>query len=255
MGNNLFVTGFPYELTQEELGKLFAECGQVVSAKILMERETGRSRGIGFVVMGTDAEAQAAIKKLNGSSVGHRKIFVNEARPADKPGDGGYTGPERRSGKDRRRSPPVAAAGVSGDRRPWEKKPWENKPWDKDRKPAFGAKKPWEKKPWDKDRKPAFGAKKPWEKKPWDKDKKPGFGDKKPWEKKPWDKDKKPAFGAKKPWEKKPWDKMHSPGGKRDDPGPKKKWGAAGPYGGRKPGDFKSKPGGFKRRSGGGFRG
>jgi RNA recognition motif-containing protein len=164
MGNNLFVTGFPYELTQEELGKLFADCGSVVSAKILMERETGRSRGIGFVVMSTDAEAQVAIAKLNGSTVGHRQIHVNEARASDKPETGGYTGPERRSGKDRRRSPPAAAAGVSGERRPWEKKPW-----DKDKKPGFGDKKPWQKKPWDKDKKPGFGPKKPWEKKPWDK--------------------------------------------------------------------------------------
>jgi len=238
MGNNLFVTGFPYELTQEELGKLFADYGSVVSAKILMDRETGRSRGIGFVLMGTDAEAQAAITKLNGSTVGHRQIFVNEARPVDKPGSVGYTGPERRSGKDRRRSPPAVAARASGEKRLWEKKPW-----DKDKKPGFGDKKPWKKKPWDKDKKPGFGDKKPWEKKPWDKDKKPGFGGKKPWEKKPWDKDKKPGFGDKKPW-----DKMHSSG-------PKKKWLAGGPSSGRKPGDFKSKPGGFKRKPGGGFRG
>jgi len=262
MANNLFVTGFPYELTQEELGKLFADCGSVVSVKILVERDTGRSRGIGFVVMATDAEAQAAIAKLNGSSVGHRQIFVNEARPSDKSEPDAYTGPERRSGKDRRRRPP-AAAGVSGERRPWEKKPW-----DKDRKPPFPGKKPWEKKPWNKDRKPAFGDKKPWEKKPWDKDRKPAFGDKKPWEKKPWDKDKKPGgFGDKKPWEKKPrftgkrswdkkpWEKMHSSGAKPEHSGPKKKWGAGGPNSGRKPGDFKSRPGGFKRRPGGGFRG
>ncbi|MDD5628324.1 MAG: hypothetical protein PHU21_04620 [Elusimicrobia bacterium] len=243
MGNNLFVTGFPYELTQEGLGQLFAGCGSVVSVKILVERGTGRSRGIGFVVMSAEAEAQSAIKKLNGTTVGHRQIFVAEARPSERPADGGYTGPERRSGKDRRRSPPVPAAGASGQRRPWEKKPW-----DKDRKPGFGAKKPWEKKPWDKDRKPGFGAKKPWEKKPWDKDKKPGFGDKKTWARKPWDKDRKPGFGAKKPWEKKPWDKMHSPPDK-------KKWNAGGPGGGRRPGDLKSKPGGFKRRPGGGYRG
>jgi len=161
MGNNLFVTGFPYETTQEELGKLFADCGSVVSVKILMERATGRSRGMGFVVMATDAEAQAAIAKLNGSAVGHRQIFVTEARPSERSETGAYTGPERRSGKDRRRSPPAAA--VSGERRPWEKKPW-----DRDRKPGFGEKKPWEKKPWDKDKKPGFGAKKPWQKKPWD---------------------------------------------------------------------------------------
>ena len=227
MGNNLFVTGFPYELTQDELGKLFAEFGTVSSVKILMERETGRSRGMGFVVMSTDAEAQAAIAKLNGSDVGHRKMFVNEAREADesdvpeKPAEPeipAYTGPERRSGKDRRRHPPAAPAAASGERRAWDKKPWEKRPWDKDRKPGFGASKPWEKKPWDKDKKPGFGAGKPWEKKPWDKDRKPGFGDK--------------------------------PGGF-----PKKKWGAGGPNSGRKPGDFKSKPGGFKHRKSGGFRG
>ncbi|MFH1724024.1 MAG: RNA-binding protein [Elusimicrobiota bacterium] len=210
MGNNLFVTGFPYELTQEDLGELFAECGRVVSVKILMGHETGRSRGIAFVVMAKDAEAQAAIKKLNGTKVGQRRIFVTEARPSEKPDGGGYTGPERRSGKDRRRSPP-AAAGVSSERRPGYK----------DRKPGFGDKKPWKKKPWDKDRKPGSGDKKPWEKKPWDKDRKPGSGDKKPGKNKPWDK--KPGFGSKK------------------------KWGAGGPSGGRKPGGFKRKPsGGFR---------
>jgi len=295
MGNNLFVTGFPYEMTQEELGKLFSEFGTVLNVKILVERETGRSRGIAFVLMATESEADAAMKKLNGSMVGERKIFVIEAKPAEK-AEAGYTGPERRSGKDRRRSPP-AAVGVSSARRPWDKagkpsgfgtkKPWEKKPWDKDRKPSgfgtkkpwdkdrkpggFGDKKPWEKKPWDKDRKPGgFGDKKPWEKKPWDKDRKPGgFGDKKPWEKKPWDKDRRPGgFGDKKPWDKKPWDKDRKPSSFADKkPGLKKpwdamhssggpkKWGPGGPNSGRKPGDFKSKPGGFKQRPSGGFRG
>jgi RNA recognition motif-containing protein len=240
MGNNLFVTGFPYETTEAELNALFAACGTVLSAKILVERVTGRSRGIGFVLMSTDAEAQTAIVKLNGSEVGHRKIFVNEARPAERTEAPAYTGPERRSGQDRRRSPPAAAAA---------KKPWERKPWDRDRKPAFGGDKPWRKKPWDKDAKPAFGDKKPWHKKPWDKDRKPAFGDKKPW-----DKDKKPAFDDKKPWEKKPWDAMRG-GKKGGEPFPKKKWGAGGPNSGRKPGDRMSKPGGFKRKPGGGFRG
>ncbi len=261
MGNNLFVTGFPYEMTQEELGKLFAEFGTVLNVKILVERDTGRSRGIAFVLMATEAEADAAMKKLNGSMVGERKIFVIEAKPPVK-AEAGYAGPERRSGRDRRSST-SAAAGASSARRPWDKagkpsgfgakKPWDKKPWDKAGKPSgFGAKKPWEKKPWDKDKKPgSFGDKKPWEKKPWDKDRKPGgFGDKKPWEKKPWDKDRKPAggFADKKPGLKKPWEAMHSSGGQ-------KKWGPGGPSGGRKPGDFKSKPGGFKQRAKGGFRG
>ena len=118
MGNNLFVTGFPYEMTQEDLGKLFAEFGTVLNVKILVERDTGRSRGIAFVLMATEAEADAAMKKLNGSMVGERKIFVIEAKPAEK-AEAGYTGPERRSGRDRRRIPP-AAAGASSARRPWE---------------------------------------------------------------------------------------------------------------------------------------
>ena len=237
MGNNLFVTGFPYDLTEDALGKLFSPCGQVLSAKILVDRVTGRSRGLGFVLMATDEAARAAIASLDGSDVGHRKIFVHEARPPEKaqrteqPAVPAYTGPERRSGRDRRRAPPAAAPSSEG-RRPWEKKPWGKKPWDKDRKPAFG-----DKKPWDKD------------KKPWDKDRKPAFGDKKPWGKKPWDKDKKPGFGAKKPW-----DAMRE-GKKGGDSFPKKKWSAGGPGSGRKPGDRMSKPGGFKRRPGGGFRG
>jgi RNA recognition motif-containing protein len=229
MGTNIFVAGFPYELTQEELAKIFSAHGNVVSTKILVDRETGRSRGLGFVAMATEAEAQAAISKLNDSVVGHRRIMVSEARPQDKAAV--YTGPERRSGKDRRRAPAAAPA----DRR------FEKKPWDKDRKPAFGDKKPWDKKPWDKDRKPAFGDKKPWDKKPWDKDRKPGFGDKKPWEKKPWDEGKKPGFGDRKPW-----DKDRKPGFPA-----KKKWGAGGPNSGRKPGDFMRKPGYLKRKSAG----
>jgi RNA recognition motif-containing protein len=240
MGNNLFVAGLPYELTETELNKLFSASGTVTSAKILMERETGRSRGIGFVLMATDAEAQAAIKALNGATVGGRQIFVSEARPKEAgPAAGGYAGPERRLGRDRRRQPSPAA-------KPWEKKRafGDKKPWEK--KAGFGDKKPWEKragsedkKPWEK--KAGFGEKKPWEKKA-------GFGDKKPWEKKA-------GFGEKKPWEKKAgfgekksWDK----GGGSGD---RKKWGAGGPGGGRKPGDFKSKPGGFKRKPGGGYRG
>ena len=246
MGNNLFVTGFPYELSQQELGRLFEPCGTVASVKILLERGTGRSRGIAFVVMSTDAEARKAIESLNGTQVGHRQIFVSEARPAKPEGGygearpaqkpaGGYTGPERRSGKDRRAS----AAAPSERRKPWDKesKPWskDKKPWSKDSKPWSKDKKPWSKgsKPWSKDKKPWSKDAKPWSKdsKPWAK--KPGPGEKKPWEKRPGD--------AKKPWGKKP-----AGGGK--------KWGAGGPQGGRKPGDRMSKPGGFKHRPDGGYR-
>jgi hypothetical protein len=227
MGNNLFVTGFPYETTEAQLQQLFSSCGTVLGAKILVERVTGRSRGMGFVLMSTDAEAQTAIVKLNGSTLGPRKIFVNEARPAERSEAPAYTGPERRSGKDRRRSPPAAAAPAAEQRRPWQRKPW-----GQDGKPASGGEKPWGKKSWPKDQKPGFGGGKPWKKKPW-------AGDAKP---------------AKKPWERKPWDAMYE-GKKREGPRPKKGWGAGGPGGGRRPGDFKSRPGGFKRKPGGGFRG
>jgi RNA recognition motif-containing protein len=252
MGNNLFVAGLPYELTESELTKLFSASGTVTSAKILMERETGRSRGIGFVLMATDAEAQAAIKALNGATVGGRPIFVSEARPKEAgPAGGGYTGPERRLGKDRRRQPSSAAKPwekkrAFGDKKPWEKKAGfgDKKPWEK--KAGFGDKKPWERKagsgdekPWEK--KAGFGDKKPWEKKA-------GFGDKKPWEKKA-------GFGDKKPWEKKAGFGEKKPWEKKSGFGDKKKWGAGGPSGGRKPGDFKSKPGGFKRKPSGGYRG
>jgi len=82
--NKLFVGGFPYETTQEQLTELFKACGTVKSVKILMDRETGRSRRISFVEMATEAEAQAAINKLNGTNLGARKIFVTEARPPEK---------------------------------------------------------------------------------------------------------------------------------------------------------------------------
>lgn len=84
MVKNLFVGGLPYETTQEELKALFATCGTVVHAKVIIDRETNRSKGFGFIEMSTEAEAQAAINKLNGAQVGQRKIFVNEARPMEK---------------------------------------------------------------------------------------------------------------------------------------------------------------------------
>ena len=214
----VFVSGLPYETTQEQLEDLIRPYGKVVEAKLIMDRDTGRSKGFGFVEMGSEDEAKAVIRQLDGSYVGTRKLFVNEARPQDqtasgsprppktfdapaRPAPGGPGGVERRSGQDRRKNPGFGAPGSSPERREF-KKPWaEKKPWSKDT-PGFGDKKPWVKKPWDKDAKPGFGDKKPWVKKPWDKDAKPGFGDKKPWVKKPWDKDAKPGFGDKKPWEK-----------------------------------------------------
>lgn len=86
MASKLFVGGLPYSVTSEELKELFAPHGTVDSATVISDRETGRSKGFGFVEFGSDEEAQAAITAMNGHDVGGRKIAVNEARPmADRP--------------------------------------------------------------------------------------------------------------------------------------------------------------------------
>jgi len=239
MGVTLFVKGLPWETTESELRELFGQCGPVESVKILTERDTGRSRGIGFVDMGSDEAAQMALRKLDGATLGQRWLSVTLARPKGEepprepsrrhPEGVPPDGVERRSGKDRRKN--------------WGPLPVE--------RPFFGEKKNFgEKKPWH-ERKSEYGVeKKPWEKKPWDK--KPGGFKKKPWgdrppreggEKKAWG-EKKPF--EKKPWEKKPWDKK--PGGF----GPKKfgdKPGGFKPKFGDKP-RFGGKPGGFKPKFG-----
>lgn len=215
MANNIYVGGFPYKTSKEELAKLFSTCGTVLSAKIILDRDTGRPKGFGFVEMSTDAEAKIAVEKLNGAFIGDRKIFVVEGRP-EKDRPQGYTPKpsftppppaakpgfvERRSGKDRRGkaadaerrdvTAPPAAAPSAPVAKPWVKKPFDaaKKPWVK--KPFDAAKKPWEKKTLD------AAAKTPWEKKPYDPSAK---ANQKPWQKKPFD------AAAKKPWEKKPFD-------------------------------------------------
>lgn len=80
----LFVGSLPFATTEQELHDMFKQFGQVASAKLMMDRETGRSRGFAFVEMSNDAEAQAAIEKLNNSNVGGRQIVVNVARPMEK---------------------------------------------------------------------------------------------------------------------------------------------------------------------------
>jgi RNA recognition motif-containing protein len=94
MGNKLYVGNLPYTVRDEDLQQSFSEFGSVNSAKVMMERDTGRSKGFGFVEMGNDAEAQAAINGMNGQSLGGRSITVNEARPmeARPPRTGGYGG-------------------------------------------------------------------------------------------------------------------------------------------------------------------
>jgi len=94
MGNKLYVGNLPYGVRDNDLEEAFAEFGAVTSAKVMMERDTGRSKGFGFVEMGSDAEAQAAINGMNGQSLGGRAIVVNEARPMEPrpPRSGGYGG-------------------------------------------------------------------------------------------------------------------------------------------------------------------
>ncbi len=90
MGNKLYVGNLSYEVQDRDLQQLFAQYGTVSSAKVVMDRDTGRSKGFGFVEMSTDAEAEGAISALNGHEVGGRALTVNEARPKeDRGGSGG----------------------------------------------------------------------------------------------------------------------------------------------------------------------
>jgi cold-inducible RNA-binding protein len=94
MGNKLYVGNLPYSVRDEDLQQSFGQFGAVTSAKVMMERDTGRSKGFGFVEMGSDAEAQAAIAGMNGQPLGGRSVVVNEARPmeARPPRSGGFGG-------------------------------------------------------------------------------------------------------------------------------------------------------------------
>lgn len=88
----LFVGSLPFQTTESELQAMFSAFGNVASAKIISDRESGQSRGFGFVEMGDDAQAQEAIAKLNGSTVGSRQIVVNVAKPMEKRSGGGGGG-------------------------------------------------------------------------------------------------------------------------------------------------------------------
>ncbi|ABM39847.1 RNA recognition motif domain-containing protein [Polaromonas naphthalenivorans] len=114
MGNKLYVGNLPYTVRDEDLQQSFGQFGTVTSAKVMMERDTGRSKGFGFVEMANDAQAQAAINGMNGQPLGGRSITVNEARPmearpprtggfgggggGDRSGGGGYGGGDRSGG-------------------------------------------------------------------------------------------------------------------------------------------------------------
>lgn len=91
MGNKIYVGNLPFSATSESLNEMFSKFGSVDSAKIVMDRDTGRSKGFGFVEMSSADEAAAAIEKLNGQDMGGRSLVVNEARPME-PRTGGFGG-------------------------------------------------------------------------------------------------------------------------------------------------------------------
>ncbi|MEK8031211.1 RNA-binding protein [Ideonella sp. DXS29W] len=97
MGNKLYVGNLAYSMRDESLQETFAEFGTVTSARVMMDRDTGRSKGFGFVEMSSDQEAQAAIRAMHGQSVGGRALVVNEARPREER-PGGFGGGGSRGG-------------------------------------------------------------------------------------------------------------------------------------------------------------
>lgn len=112
MATKLFVGSLAYSVTDQELEEFFAAAGNVASAKVIMDRETNRSKGFGFVEMGSDEEAKAAIDQLNGKELNGRAIAIDEAKPQENRerrsfgggggNGGGYGGGNRGGGNDRR---------------------------------------------------------------------------------------------------------------------------------------------------------
>ena len=91
MGSKIYVGGLPYSTADQELSDLFAQHGTVQSAKVITDKYTGQSRGFGFVEMGSEEEAKAAIGALNETELGGRTLTVNEAKPqAPRTGGGGF---------------------------------------------------------------------------------------------------------------------------------------------------------------------
>ena len=102
MGNKLYVGNLSFRVTSEDLQEYFGAAGAVESANVVYDRETGRSRGFGFVEMGSEDEATAAITQFNGQEYDGRNMVVNEARPReDRPRSGGGGGGGYRGGGDR----------------------------------------------------------------------------------------------------------------------------------------------------------
>jgi RNA recognition motif-containing protein len=98
VGNKLYVGNLTYRTNSSDLEQLFSQYGTVQSAEVISDRDTGRSKGFGFVEMSTDAEAKAAIEALHDHEVDGRRLTVNEARPREPRGGGGYGGGGGRSG-------------------------------------------------------------------------------------------------------------------------------------------------------------
>src|ERR671935_1032372 len=92
MSRKLYVGNLPYEVGEAELQELFARVGSVESVNVMRDQATGRARGFAFVEMGSDEEAQNAIRELNASQVGGRSLTVNEARPKAARSGGGFAG-------------------------------------------------------------------------------------------------------------------------------------------------------------------
>ena len=104
MAKKLYVGNLSYDTSDSDLQRLFGEFGTVESAQVISDRDTGRSKGFGFVEMGSDQEAQAAISALNGKEVDGRALTVNEAKPREDRGGGGrggYGGGRSGGGRDR----------------------------------------------------------------------------------------------------------------------------------------------------------
>src|SRR5512136_24529 len=104
----LYVGNLPYTTGEDELRELFAQAGNVVSVAVIRDRDSGRSKGFGFVEMGSDADAQAAISKFNSYKLGDRALTVNPARPREERSDyggssrGSYSGSRSSGSRDRR---------------------------------------------------------------------------------------------------------------------------------------------------------
>ena len=92
MGNKIFVGGLNWDATDDDLRESFGECGTITDAVVVNDRDTGRSRGFGFVTYSSDEEAKAAVEKFDGQDFMGRKLTVNEARQREERGDGGGGG-------------------------------------------------------------------------------------------------------------------------------------------------------------------